>query len=153
MLEEKVKTLLVNALDERQDLFLIELSISENNQIRVVIDGDNGVTVEDCIFISRSIEHNMDREVEDFSLEVTSAGATCNLDLERQFKKNIGRTLLVKTDKEKFEGKLTKIDDEGILLEWKAREVKPIGKGKRTVKKQEKIIYKDILKAKVMLKF
>jgi len=74
MLKETVENLLASALEERNDLFIIDLSISEDNSIKVVIDGDHGVSVEDCVFISRAIEHNLDREQEDFSLEVTSAG-------------------------------------------------------------------------------
>ena len=89
MLEDKVKDLLEKALKERPDLFLIDLSVLDDNQIRVVIDGDNNVLVEDCMFISRAIEHNLDREEEDFSLEVTSAGATSPLQLKRQYKKKI----------------------------------------------------------------
>ena len=69
----------------------------EDNQIKVIIDGDNGVLVEDCMFVSRAIEHNLDREEEDFSLEVASAGAASPLTHTRQYIKNIGRTLEVKT--------------------------------------------------------
>ena len=153
MLEHKVKDLLENALKERPDLFLIDLSVLDDNQIRVVIDGDNNVLVEDCMFISRAIEHNLDREEEDFSLEVTSAGASSPLLLKRQYKRNIGRILNVQTSSQEFEGKLTQIDKEGISLTWKTREPKPVGKGKVTVQKQEKISYGEIVKAKVMIKF
>ena len=153
MLEKKVKDLLKKALEERQDLFLINLTISQDNQIKVVIDGDHGVLVEDCMFISRAIEHNLDREEEDFSLEVASSGAASPLEHTRQYKKNIGRILNVKTSQNEFEGKLTQVDENGVLLEWKAREPKPIGKGKVTVQKQEKIAYSDIIKATVMIKF
>lgn len=153
MLEELIEKLIKEALAIRPELFLIDLSILENNQIRVVIDGDNGVSVDDCIFLSRAIEHNLDRDKEDFSLEVTSAGVTSLLQFKRQYKKNIGRILFVKTLAEEFEGKLSDVKDDGILIEWKAREPKPVGKGKRTVQKKEKILYKDIVKAKVMIKF
>ena len=153
MLEHKVKDLLEKALKERPDLFLIDLSVLDDNQIRVVIDGDNNVLVEDCMFISRAIEHNLDREEEDFSLEVTSAGASSPLLLKRQYKRNIGRILNVQTSSQEFEGKLTQIDKEGISLTWKTREPKPVGKGKVTVQKQEKISYGEIVKAKVMIKF
>ena len=61
-----VAELLEKALEENESLFLIDFSVSENNQIRVIIDGDNGVTVNDCITISRAIEHNIDRDEIDF---------------------------------------------------------------------------------------
>ena len=62
-----------------------------------MIDGDNGVLVEDCMFVSRAIEHNLDRETEDFSLEVSSVGATTPLVHKRQYKKHIGRILKIVT--------------------------------------------------------
>jgi len=153
MLESKVKDLLNKGLEERPDLFLIDFSISSDNKIKITIDGDKGVLVEDCMFISRAIEHHLDREEEDFSLEVMSAGATAALVEKRQYKKNIGRTLNIKTATETTEGILVKADDKTVLLEWKVREPKPVGKGKVTVKKQAVIAYENIVEAKVMIKF
>lgn len=153
MFKNTVKELLETALAERSDLFLIDFSIQGDNQIKVVIDGDNGVLVEDCMFISRAIEHNLDREEQDFSLEVMSCGATEPLVNKRQYKKNVDRLLNVKTVSEKIEGKLTEATDDTIKLEWKVREPKPVGKGKVTIKKQANIAYENILEAKVMIKF
>ncbi|MEL6811674.1 MAG: ribosome assembly cofactor RimP [Bacteroidota bacterium] len=153
MMREKVAALLQNALDENPSLFLIDLTITENNQIRVIIDGDEGVKVEDCIAVSRAIEHNLDREEEDFSLEVLSAGVSEPLTLTRQYKKNLGRKLKVKTGEDTLEGELTLVDDDGITLQWKAREPKPVGKGKVTVQKEAVVPFKDIVQAKVMITF
>ncbi len=153
MFKNTVEDLLEAALQEREDLFLIEFSIQGDNQIKVVIDGDNGVLVEDCIFISRSIEHNLDREEQDFSLDVMSAGATTPLVKQRQYKKNLNRTLKVKTESETFEGTLSGAKEDMITLQWKVREPKPVGKGKVTVTKEANIAYKDIVEAKVMIKF
>lgn len=152
-MREKVAELLQHALDENPSLFLIDLTITENNQIRVTIDGDVGVKVEDCIAISRAIEHNLDRDNEDFSLEVLSAGVSEPLTLKRQYKKNLGRKLSLKTGNEKLEGKLTQVDDEGITLRWKTREPKPVGKGKVTVEKVATVPFQDIVEAKVMITF
>ncbi|MBT8255640.1 MAG: ribosome assembly cofactor RimP [Bacteroidia bacterium] len=153
MMREKIAELLQHALDENPSLFLIDLTITENNQIRVTIDGDEGVKVEDCIAISRAIEHNLDRDNEDFSLEVLSAGVSEPLTLKRQYKKNLGRKLSLKTGNEKLEGKLTQVDDEGITLRWKTREPKPVGKGKVTVEKVATVPFQDIVEAKVMITF
>ena len=153
MFETTVKNLLETALKERSDLFLIDFSIQGANQIKVVIDGDNGVLVEDCIFISRAIEHNLDREEQDFSLDVMSAGATSPLVHKRQYKKHLNRTLKVKTESDKIEGTLSNATDDSIILQWKVREPKPIGKGKVTVTKEANIAYQDIVEAKVMIKF
>ena len=153
-MKEKVKNLLDQALLDNESLFLIDFKISEGNQIKVIIDGDQGVTVNDCIAVSRAIEHNIDREENDFSLDVASAGVSEPLSMSRQYKKNIGRTLKVKTqNNDVLEGKLVKVDDTEIELNWKAREPKPIGKGKVTVQKEAVLEYKNIVEATVVITF
>ncbi len=154
MFRDTVKKLLDEGLQQREDLFLIDFDVLSDNSIKIVIDGDNGVLVEDCMFISRAIEHNLDREEQDFSLEVLSAGATSPLVNKRQYKKNVGRFLKVITsDNKTIEGKLTQADEDHICLEWKTREPKPVGKGKVTVKKQAEVAYDTITKAQVEIKF
>ncbi|WP_299127421.1 ribosome assembly cofactor RimP [uncultured Winogradskyella sp.] len=153
MFKSKVEDLLQNALNERQDLFLIDFTMSTSNAIKIVIDGDRGVLVEDCIFISRAIEHNLDRDEYDFSLEVLSSGAASPLLLPRQYSKHVGRNLEVKTNNNTIEGTLKSIEDNGITLQWKTREPKPVGKGKVTVNKEASIAFNDIKEAKVKIKF
>jgi len=153
-LEEKVKVLLQQALDDNPSLFLIDLSIQGDNEIKVVIDGDHGVTVEDCIAVSRKIEHNLDREQQDFSLDVLSAGATTPFTNIRQYKKNIGRNVEIKTnDGKAIEGILETVSDADIMVSWKTREPKPVGKGKVTVQKEAVLAYSSIVNAKVKIKF
>lgn len=151
--KSKVKDLLERGLEEFPDLFLIDFTISSDFKISVVIDGDHGVNLQDCINVSRSIEHNLDREEQDFSLEVASAGASAPLQFPRQYKKNLGRTLEVTTQEDKIEGKLIDADETSIKLEWKAREPKKIGKGKETVVKNAEIPYISIKKALVVISF
>ena len=151
--KEKVKQLLNDGLAEYPDLFLIDLTITDANKIIVTLDGDNGVQLQDCINISRSIEHNLDREEQDFALEVASAGVSAPLKLVRQFKKNVGRTLSVKTKTQVIEAKLVDVSEEDITLEWSSREPKKIGKGKETVLHNEKIVYDDIVEAVVTIIF
>jgi ribosome maturation factor RimP len=153
MFKDTVKDLLEKGLEERNDLFLVDFSIASDNTIKIIIDGDQGVTVEDCMFISRAVEHNLDREEQDFSLEVASAGATSPLINKRQYLKNIGRTLDVKTKSDNIEGKLIQASENEITLQWKSREPKLVGKGKVTVQKQADIAYENIVEAKVMIKF
>ena len=94
--KEKVKDLLNQALAEYPSLFLIDLNINDADKIMVTLDGDNGVQLQDCINISKAIDANLDREEEDFALEVASAGVSLPLKLVRQYKKNIGRVLKIK---------------------------------------------------------
>ncbi|MCF4100194.1 ribosome assembly cofactor RimP [Gillisia sp. M10.2A] len=153
MLQDRVENLLEEAFQENNSLFLITLNISDQNHILIVIDGDNGVSVNDCVMVSRKVEGSLDEDELDFSLEVTSAGATEPLKLARQYKKNIGRTLEVQTNSNKFEGNLKEVDEEGILLAWEAREPKPVGKGKITVNKEARVAFQDIVQAKVVITF
>ena len=154
MFKDIVKELLEDCLAQRQDLFLIDFEILEGNKIRIIIDGDKGVLVEDCMFVSRGIEHNIDRDDHDFALEVSSSGATTPLTHPRQYQKHIGRTLEVRTsDNQKFEATLTTANEQDIVLNWKAREPKPIGKGKVTVQKTATLLYNDISEAKVKILF
>ncbi|MGB5646796.1 MAG: ribosome assembly cofactor RimP [Muriicola sp.] len=153
MFKDQVKALLDKVLEENPGLFLIDFSVSASNSIKVVIDGDKGVTLEDCMMVSRAIEHNLDREETDFSLEVTSAGATEPLTIPRQYIKNIGRKMEVKTSQTTLEGTLQSASTDSITLEWKAREPKPVGKGKVTVVKKQVIPFSEIIKANVVLKF
>jgi ribosome maturation factor RimP len=152
--KNKVQELLDVALAERPELFLVDLSINEANKISINLDGDQGVNLQDCIDISRTIENNLDREEQDFSLEVASAGVSSPLKFVRQYKKNIGRTLRVKTSSsDDLEAKLVAADEEKISLEWQAREPKKIGKGKETVQKKVDILYENIKEAIVIVSF
>ncbi|WP_445722154.1 ribosome assembly cofactor RimP [Flavobacterium sp.] len=152
--KEKVERLLDAAILERSHLFLIDLKIDEANKINVVLDGDNGVNLQDCIDISRVVEQELDREENDFSLEVASAGVSSPLKLVRQYKKNIGRKLKVKTtEDQEIEADLVDADESGISLEWKAREPKKIGKGKETVEKSVNLPYSEIKEAIVVISF
>ena len=152
--KEKVSQLLHQALEENKELFLIDFTINESHKIEVILDGDNGVLLQDCINISRAIEHNLDREEHDFSLEVASAGVSRPLKLIRQYKKNIGRTLKVKTTNGvEIEAQLQLVDEEKITLSWKTREAKTVGKGKETVQKTQEIPYNQIKEAIVIIKF
>ena len=153
MLRNIIEKELENCLKNRGDLFLIDMDITLDNSIKIIIDGDNGVKVEDCIYVSRSIEHNIDRNEYDFSLEVTSSGALTPFSSIRQYIKNIGRILVVKTiDDSQYEAKLVDANSDQISLFWKQREKKLIGKGKITVEKKIDLLYKDIVEAKVKIK-
>lgn len=154
MFREKVIALLDSCFENRSDLFLIDLEILNDYTVRVVIDGDNGVAVEDCVFVSRAVEHNLDRDTYDFSIEVSSAGATSDLVNKRQYRRNIGRTLKLKTKNNgNIEAELAEVKDNVIVVKWKTREPKPVGKGKITVVNKAEINYDEIEKANVVLKF
>ena len=151
--KDKVNGLVVEALLEKPSVFLIDLIITDSFKIIVNLDGDNGVALQDCIDISRAIENNLDREEQDFSLEVASVGVGSPLKMVRQYKKNVGRTLIVKLATETIEAELVEANDNFIILSWKAREAKKLGKGKETVQKRQEIPYTEIKEAIVTVTF
>ena len=151
---KKVEALLNVFLEGRSDLFLIDLKVSAGNDITVILDGDQGVSIQDCLDASRSIENNLDREEEDFSLQVLSSGVSEPLALPRQYRKNNGRTLEITLNSdEKLEGELKEADEEKITITRKYRKPKEVGKGKVDVVEDVKIPYTDIKKAIVVIKF
>ena len=128
------------------DKFLVDLKISSDNRINVAIDGDNGIVIDDCVELSRKIENSLDREVEDFELNVASAGIDSPLKLKRQYKKNVGRDITVTTfDGETVTGTLLSADDEVIS-------VRPEGK-KKSASEPVIIKHSDINIAKIVIKF
>ena len=152
--KEKVVHLLNEGLAERPSLFLIDLTITDANKIIVTLDDDNGVQLQDCIDVSRSIDQNLDREELDFSLEVASVGVGSPLKMVRQYKKNVGRMLIVKLqDATIIEAKLEQATEDNIVLSWEAREPKKIGKGKETIQKRREIPYNEIKEAIVTIIF
>jgi len=150
----EISRLLNEFLETRTDLFLVDLKISASSDVIVILDGDNGVTLQDCLDASRAIEFNMDREIHDFSLQVMSAGLSEPLESPRQFKKNIGREIEVMlNDSSEIEGELLSVDEEKIVLKLEYRRPKLIGKGKEDVVEEKEIPYSEIKKALVVIKF
>lgn len=152
--KETVKVLLDEALSQNPSMFLIDLVVTEDNKISITLDDDNGVNLQDCIVISRAIEHELDKDELEYSIDVASAGVSTPLNFIRQYKKNVSRNLRVTTNEmEKIEAKLVAADDEKITLEWQSREPKKIGKGKETVNNKKEIAYAEIKEAIVLISF
>ncbi len=152
--KSEVEKLVQSALDENPSLFLLALSVGANHAIKVVLDGDQGVSLQECMRVSRAVEHNLDREDQDFSIEVTSAGVGEALLIPRQYQKNIGRKLeATAVDGTLYSGTLDSVTDQGFSLSWKQREPKPVGKGKVTVKKVKELAYEEVSKAKIIVQF
>lgn len=150
----KIEELLHTFLAEREDLYLIDLKISTTDAITVILDGDEGVSLQDCLDASRAIEFNMDREEHDFSLQVMSAGLSEPLVSLRQFRKNIGRELeILLSDSTNIEGELAKVEEDKITIILRYRKPKEVGKGKVDVVEEKEIPYTQIKKALVAVKF
>lgn len=146
--EERIK-------DRDERLFIVELTISASNVIRLELDKTEGnVSIEDCMSVSRNIEHNLDREDADFELHVSSAGLDKPLRVHAQYVKNIGRDLDVKLkSKEKTTGTLIAVNDTGIVLKREEKQVVEGKKKKELVVIENKIAFSDINEAKIVISF
>lgn len=145
---------LVNDHLAGSDKFVVDVKVLPNSKIEVYIDGPKGLAIDDCVKLSRHIEGSLDREKEDFSLEVSSPGATEPFKVKEQYKKYVGAKVeAVTTDGKAYEGKLLEADDEKIVVETSRREPKPLGKGKQTVVENITLTYNQIKETKSVLPF
>jgi ribosome maturation factor RimP len=150
---DKIKTLIEQKLAE-DNYFIVSLDVLPGNKIRLIIDNMNGITIDECVAFSRAIEHNLNRDEEDFDLEVSSPGLDMPLKVKEQYIKNIDRELEVLTlANEKVVGKLLKVNNESILL-YEEKRIKIEGhKKKQLVKNEHNISFEEINKAFVVIKF
>lgn len=154
MFRNKVESLLNDFLAQREDLFLVDVKISAGNDIIIILDGDNGVSIQDCLDCSRAVENNLDREEQDFSLQVMSAGLSEPLTLPRQYQKNIGREVeLLLENSEKIKGEIVKVEQEAVTLLLRYRKPKDIGKGKVDVEEGRVFPLSEIKKSVIVIKF
>jgi len=130
------------------DKFLVDVLLKPGNRVYVFIDGDHGVTIDDCVRVSRMLENSLDRESEDFELNVSSAGADQPLRMPRQYPKNIGRSLHIKlADEKELKGKLMSTDENGITLLTEG------DKKKKIAPVETYILFQSIVEAKVIISF
>ena len=150
--EEKFRNILSEILENYKSLFLIELTFSSNNDIKVYLDGDNGVTLKDCASINSDIKKNLNQDEINYSVEIGSCGIDFPLKLVRQFKKNMFRKIEI-IDLEGFKhiGTLTKVSNTSFEINWNERQPKKIGKGKTTVSLSKNFNYGEYKKAQIIL--
>ena len=117
MIDKNLITTWVNQWLEGKDYFLTDVNVSTDNRIVVEIDHEEGVWIEDCVELSRFIESGLDRETEDFELEVGSAGIGQPFKVLRQYEIHQGDDVEVLTaDGRKLKGTLTEVTPEGFDL-------------------------------------
>lgn len=118
MIDKKALESVVNEWLEKTDYFLVDLIVSPDDSIQVVIDHAEGVWIDDCVELSRFIESRFDREQEDYELEVGSAGLGQPFRVYRQWEIHVGNPVETQMkDGHKYQGTLTKVDPEGFNME------------------------------------
>lgn len=154
--KELIRKLAQERIDERfPDVFIVEISISASNSINVELDKMNSyVSIEECVAVSRNIEHNLDREQQDFELHVSSAGLDKPLRVLPQFVKNIGREVDVTLkDGGKLTGTLVAANEKELALE-SSRMEKPEGKKKKELITEQHVLPMNKIKeTKIVISF
>jgi ribosome maturation factor RimP len=151
--KEDIEHLVIQAI-EGTPAFLVEIDIKPGNLIRVFIDEPSGISLDECVRISRVIESGLDRENDDFDLQVSSPGLDNPFKVLPQYLKNVGQELKVETlDGRRLTGELKSADEESITLEAKVRVKEKGSKKKKTAIETVCLKYEDIKIAKVNLQF
>ena len=137
-----------------RDCFLVDVNVAPGNVISVEIDNKEGVDIERCEKLHRFIEAHLDRDVEDYELEVGSAGITAPFKVVAQYRKNVGNEVeTLTTDGRKLTGVLDRCDDEGFVLSV-VKKVKPEGaKRKIEVTEEVPLKYNEVKYTKYLIRF
>jgi ribosome maturation factor RimP len=150
--EKRVIELVEEKISDRPELFLVEVKMLPNNKLIIHVDGDEGISIQDCAAISRHVGFHLEEEntiEKAYNLEVSSPGVGEPLKLKRQYEKNIGRELSIKmAGGELKEGKLLEMNDTSITIEAKVKE-----KGKKAQLVETSIDFDNIIETKVLISF
>ncbi|HEY0900247.1 MAG TPA: ribosome assembly cofactor RimP [Sphingobacteriaceae bacterium] len=150
--EQRVKDLVEQKIADRPDLFLVDVRMQANGNLSILVDGDNGIGIADCAAISRHVGFHLEEEntiEQAYNLEVSSPGIDLPLNSERQYRKNLGRSVGIKTvENTRREGKLLEVSEAGITIEEKIKE-----KGKKAQLVENFIPFDQIAETKVLISF
>ncbi|MGV8877886.1 MAG: ribosome assembly cofactor RimP [Sphingobacteriaceae bacterium] len=151
-IEERITALVNEKIADRPDLFLVGVKVSPGDKVLILVDGDQGVAIQDCAQISRHVGFCLEEEnviEQAYNLEVSSPGIDLPLQTTRQYHKNIGRNLQIKlAEGLKIEGTLLEVLPEGIILEEIIKE-----KGKKSTAVERQISFSQMLETKVLISF
>ncbi len=154
MIEKKVVSQLVEEKLASSSNYLVDVVIKPGNLIVVEIDSDEAVSIDDCAELSRHLEEHLDRDVEDYELEVGSAGITSPFKVLRQYVKNIGNEVeMLLKNGSKLTSVLKSADENGVVVSVE-KKVKPEGaKRKVTVIEDESYTFDEIKYTKYLIRF
>ena len=156
MIDKQLLTQTVENAIKDTDLFLVDIKVTPSNEITVTVDSTKGVDIEQCLEVTRRIEEVFDRDVEDYELEVGSAGLTSPFKVKGQYDKNIGNPVEVLTkDGRKLHGVLTAVSDDftdcTVAVEKKVKE--EVQKRPKIVQVDEVLPIAEIKKITYEIKF
>lgn len=149
------KQLIDNLVEQKLEgtrYFLVDTNVSKDNVITIEIDADEGVDIDFCVELSRFVESNLDREAEDFELNVGSAGLTTPFKVRRQYDKNVGQQVeVLATDGKKHKGELVSVEDETFAIDETLMLKKEGDKRKKAYTETITFKYTEVKQTKIIL--
>jgi ribosome maturation factor RimP len=147
-----IERMIAGILEDQPQYFLVDIRIKPTNNVKVFLDGDQGITIEKCISINRALYKQLEETAlfpnDDFSLEVSSPGLDEPLKLHRQYIKNTGRPVeVLLKDGRKVEGKLLEVHDTAVVIE------ETRGKNKKKEVLQHNFLFDNIKSTKLQVVF
>jgi len=154
MISKGLVTQIVEGFIRTTDHYLVDVIVASDNRISVEIDALNGVAIEFCVELNRYIESKLDRDVEDYELEVGSSGLTAPFKVLKQYEKNIGNEVEVLTkDGQKLTGVLVEVSDLNFTIEVEKQMKLEGAKRKTTVRENIVFPYDEIKTTKYIFRF
>jgi len=143
---------LADAFLEGTPGFVVDVVVRDGNNIKVFLDHDTSTSIEDCIALSRHLNASLDRDAQDYALDVSSPGLDMPLKLHRQYVKNIGREVDVRlTDGEKVGGVLVAVDADTFTLELRVRD--EATKSRKWITASRTLAFSDTASTRIVVSF
>ena len=151
--KENIQEIISDIIKEKE-AFIVDININPSNKINILIDSIKGFTIDDCVEVSRLVESKLDRDTEDFELEVSSAGLSEPFKVIEQYKKNIGKDVETITKGGiKIKGVLSNVTEKEFEIE-ESKMVKVEGKKKKqNVIEKHQLAYDQVKSTKIIIKF
>ncbi len=154
MLDKSIVIQIVESYLQEGEHYLVDLNVTQDNRIQVEIDSFNGVSLDDCVALNRFLESKLDREVEDYELEVSSAGLSSPFKVLKQYEKNIGKEVEILTiEGKKLAGVLSSVSADAVVLTVEKAIKEEGAKRKKNIQEEITLSFKNIKTTKLIIRF
>jgi ribosome maturation factor RimP len=145
---------IIDGIVSQKNAFIVDVKVSSSNHVTVEIDSNNGITIDDCVEISKLIENSFNRDIEDFELEVSSAGLSSVFKVIQQYDKNIGKEVevIVKGGK-KLTGVLLSVNEKGVVIRSTKTERVEGKKKRQLVVEETPVLFTEIKSTRLVIHF
>jgi len=152
--KQEIEGFVNEVIDKYNDAFIVNISISSSNEIKVIVDSYETFSISNCIKLSKYIESKLNRDIEDYALEVSSAGLSESFLVIEQYKKNIGNDIeIITKEGKKLNATLLSVSNNGIEFEQEIKVSIDGKKKKQIINKKFKLDFDNIKSTKVIIKF